>query len=219
MRRSARFFAVALTGAAFVVCFVGCYHGTARDASPAQLRAEDGWIIVTGVPQVRQSAPGDCGVAALSMVLQQWGAPSSSPAELKRELAPSGANDSSADELGEEGVSAGALRDLARRHGLSVFLIRARLDDLTHELGAGRAVVVGLKQRYTDRTLSHYEVVVGINPQGRRLLLFDPGHGPREDGFDGFTAEWAPAERLAIVVTGWSGVPAPRPFAPLRGRP
>ena len=47
-------------------------------------------------------------------------------------------------------------------------------------------------QRYTDRTLSHYEVVVGINAEGRRLLLFDPGRGPREDGFDGFTAEWAP---------------------------
>jgi len=218
VRRAARFSAIALTGAALA----GCYHGTARDASPAQLRAEDGWTIIKGVPVIRQAAPGECGVAALSMVLQQWGAPSSSPAELKRDLAPQAESDGgeiNGEPPGEEGVAAGELRDLARRRGLRVFLIRAGIDDLSHELGAGRAVLVGLKQRYSDRTLSHYEVVVGINAHRRRVLLFDPGHGPREDGFDGFIAEWAPTDDLAIVVTGWSSPPPGNRFAPPRGGP
>jgi hypothetical protein len=161
------------------------------------------------------------------MVLQRWGVPSSSPGELKRELARDDgsditgdhARDHGRDDAGDdEGVAAGALRDLARRRGLSVFLIRGRIDDLGHELGAGRPVLVGLRQSYSDRTLSHYEVVVGINARSRRLLLFDPGHGPREDGFDGFAAEWNPAGSLAIVVTGWSTPPS-TPLAAPRGAP
>jgi len=216
VRRPARLFAIVLAGAALV----GCYRGTARDVSPGQLRAEAGWTIVTGVREVRQSSTDDCGIAALSMVLQRWGAPSSSPDELKRELARDDGSDSSGGHAdGDEGVAAGALRDLARRRGLRVFLIRGRIDDLVHELGAGRPVLVGLRQSYSDRTLSHYEVVVGINARSRRLLLFDPGHGPREDGFDGFAAEWNPTGSLAIVVTGWSTAPLSRPFAARRGAP
>jgi len=154
------------------------------------------------------------------MVLQRWGAPSSSPGELKFELARDDGSDITGDHAGDEdGVAAGALRDLARRRGLRVFLIRGQIEDLQHELGAGRPVLVGLRQSYSDRTLSHYEVVVGINARSRLLLLFDPGHGPREDGFDGFAAEWNPAGSLAIVVTGWSTAPPSTPLAARRGAP
>lgn len=153
------------------------------------------------------------------MILQQWGAPSSSPSELKRDFSRDDGSASTDDDLAGEGIAAGELRDLARRRGLRVFLIRARIDDLTHELGAGRPVLVGLKQSYSDRTLWHYEVVVGINARSRRLLLFDPGHGPREDGFDGFATEWAPTDGLAIVVTGWSSAAPSTPHGPHRGGP
>ena len=166
----------------------------------ATLRAEPGWALASGVPEVRQSSAHDCGIAALSMVLQSWGAPASSLPELRQELSSHTGGVAGSD----EGVAAAALRDVARRHGLRAFLIQAELADLDRELAAGRPVLVGLEQRYTGRTLSHYEVVVGINAGTRRLFLFDPGHGARVDDFDGFTAEWTPTGRLAIVTSGWS---------------
>jgi len=61
--------------------------------------------------------------------------------------------------------------------------------------------MVALVQRYGgDKALTHYEVVVGINEQRRRVLLLDPGRGPREDGLDTFDQEWRDAGRLALVV-------------------
>jgi len=180
------------------VALAGCYHGTARSVSPAELRAQPGWVMVSGVPDVRQESLLDCGPAALSMVLQRWGVPASSRAEVEKELPPSSA---------DNGAAAGDLRDLARRRGLRAFLISGSVDDLVHEVGAGRPVLVGLVQRYGDKALSHYEVVVGYNPVTRRLLLQDPGRGPREDGFDGFGKEWKPTGNLTLVVTGWAQAP------------
>jgi len=179
------------------VALAGCYHGTARSVSPAELRSQPGWVMVSGVPDVRQEALRDCGPAALSMVLQRWGVPDSSRAQLEKALPPGDPN----------GAAAGDLRDLARRRGLRAFLISGRVEDLIHEVGAGRPVLVGLIQRYGNQALSHYEVVVGYNPVTRRLLLHDPGHGPREDGFDGFGQEWKPTGNLTLVVTGWTAAP------------
>jgi len=181
------------------VALAGCYHGTARSVSPAELRTQPGWVMVEGVPDVRQESLRDCGPAALAMVLQRWGVPAASRAEVEKALPPDGA---------ATGAAAGALRDLARSRGLRAFLISGRVEDLIHEVGAGRPVLVGLVQRHGDEALSHYEVVVGYNPVTRRLLLHDPGHGPREDGFDGFGEEWKPTGNLTLVVTGWASAPA-----------
>jgi len=180
------------------VTLAGCYHGTARSVSPADLRAEPGWVMVQGVPDVRQESLRDCGPAALAMVLQRWGVPAASRAEVEQALPP---------DVTATGAAAGALRDLARSRGLRAFLIKGQVEDLMHEVGAGRPVLVGLVQRYGDKALSHYEVVVGYNPVTRRLLLHDPGHGPREDGFDGFGEEWKPTGNLTLVVTGWTSGP------------
>jgi ABC-type bacteriocin/lantibiotic exporter with double-glycine peptidase domain len=189
--RFATFFVLVIAGA---LC--GCYHGSAHSVSPGVLDAENGWAMVRGVPMVRQSSSRDCGAAALAMVLGRWGTPSSSPAEILKvvPLDP------------QHGIAAGALRDLARQRGLQAFLIKGEVDDLQREVGLNRPVLVGLVQLYGNQALSHYEVVVGINTKARRLLMLDPGRGPREDGFDGFVAEWNRAGRLAIVV---AAEPAP----------
>jgi ABC-type bacteriocin/lantibiotic exporter with double-glycine peptidase domain len=170
----------------------GCYHGSARSVSAAELRAEAGWQIVDGMKLVRQQSDRDCGAAALAMVLERWGTPSATSADVLRDvpLDP------------QHGMAAGALRDAARQRGLVAFLIHGQLQDLIHEIGAQRPVLVGLIQRYGQQAYAHYEVVVGVNPQQRRLLLFDPGRGAREDGFDGFATEWKGAAQLALVVTG-----------------
>ncbi|HEY8925882.1 MAG TPA: C39 family peptidase [Polyangia bacterium] len=182
------------------VALAGCYHGTARSVSPAELRAQPGWVLVPGVPDVRQVSVRDCGPAALAMVLQRWGVPGSSRAEIEKALPP---------DTAATGAAAGTLRDLARSRGLKAFLISGRVEDLIHEVGAGRPVLVGLVQRYGKEALSHYEVVVGYNPVTRRLLLHDPGHGPREDGLDGFGEEWKPTGNLTLVVTGRAVEAAP----------
>jgi ABC-type bacteriocin/lantibiotic exporter with double-glycine peptidase domain len=186
----------------------GCYHGSARSISPSDLRRDPNWVVVEGVPLLKQSAERDCGAAALAMMLGKWGPPfSSSSAEILKTVPMDPAH----------GIAAGTLRDFARRRGLRAFLISGEIADLTREVGLGRPVLVGLVQVYGDKAYTHYEVVVGINARARRVLMFDPGRGPREDGFEGFAAEWSRAGRLAIVVTtppNTPGAPAARPVGP-----
>ena len=122
------------------------------------------------------------------MVLHHWGV-SSSDADVAREIPG-----------GEQGIPAGSLRDLARQKGLRAFLVHGAETDLMREVGLDRPVLVGLVQRYTSRSYSHYEVVVGINQRTHRILMLDPGRGMREDDFDAFAVEWEGAGRLTLVV-------------------
>ena len=167
----------------------GCYRGSARTVSLVEVEREPGWIVVRGVPVVRQESAHDCGAAALAMVLARWGIPNAAP-EIRQSVP-----------TDERGASAGGLRRFARDKGLRAFLISGGEADLAHELGAQRPVLVGLVQRYTgSRALSHYEVVIGLNPTTHRVLLLDPGHGPREDELASFEREWRDAGRLTLVV-------------------
>jgi hypothetical protein len=62
-------------------------------------------------------------------------------------------------------------------------------------------VLVGLVQRYVGhKALTHYEVVIGLNRSTGRLLLLDPGRGPREDELASFDREWRDAGRVTLVV-------------------
>jgi hypothetical protein len=62
---------------ALIACFLasGCYLGSARSTTPAELASEGGWEVIETVPEVRQLAHEDCGAAALAMVLNYWGRP------------------------------------------------------------------------------------------------------------------------------------------------
>ena len=178
--------AASLVGA---LALAGCYRGGARSVSAAALRPEDGWQVVAGVPLVRQPSEHECGPAALAMVLRRWGI----PADVAQVARATGGP--------RQAVTAGALRDEARRQGLQAFLIQGQVGDLEREVGWNRPVLVGLVQRYTNnRAYAHYEVVVGINPRSQQLLLLDPGNGMREDGVSSFSKEWEGAGRLTLVV-------------------
>jgi ABC-type bacteriocin/lantibiotic exporter with double-glycine peptidase domain len=167
----------------------GCYHGSARATSRAALEKQPGWVLVSGMTPIRQTSDNDCGAAALAMVIHRWGV-ASSAADI-RAACPV--------EPGR-GIAAGQLRDFARAQGLGAFLIRGEMADLVNEVGQQHPVLVGLVQRQGDKALSHYEVVAGINTASRRLFLLDPGRGAREDGYDGFLAEWEAAGRVTLVV-------------------
>jgi ABC-type bacteriocin/lantibiotic exporter with double-glycine peptidase domain len=170
------------------LALAGCYRGSARTVSASDVSREQGWQLANGVPLIRQSSEHACGAAALAMVFQRWGIASGESEVVNA----SGAHD--------QPIAAGTLRDLARRKGLHAFLIQGEVTDLVREVGLDRPVLVGLVQRYTSRSYSHYEVVVGINQLTRRVLMLDPGRGMREDGFDSFATEWGGAGRLTLVV-------------------
>jgi ABC-type bacteriocin/lantibiotic exporter with double-glycine peptidase domain len=153
------------------------------------LARESGWEIVESVPDLRQMAREDCGAAALAMVLGHWG------------YTVTGDEVAAADPPARErGMTAAALRKFARRKGLEAFLIQGQPSDLDREIGRHRPVLVGVMKRYLFRYYPHYEVVVGINRQQRRILTLDPAHGLRVNGRDGFTTEWARADQLALIV-------------------
>jgi ABC-type bacteriocin/lantibiotic exporter with double-glycine peptidase domain len=175
----------------FVGCLsvCGCYVGSARSATPADLSSAEGWERVEGVPEVRQVAREDCGAASLAMVLGYWGRPV--PREELR----------AANALGSErGLRAATLRDLARQQGLQAFLIPGQLGDLDRELRRGHPVLVGVVKRYGRRAYPHYEVVVGMSRRTQRVLTLDPADGLRVDSREGFAAEWAAAGQVTLIV-------------------
>lgn len=176
---------LALAGLA--VC--GCYVGSARSATPADLSADEGWERIEGVPEVRQAEREDCGAASLAMVLGYWGRAVTRDAIIA-------ANPP----VPERGLRAATLRDLARRQGLQAFLIPGQLSDLERELQRRHPVLVGVVKRYGQRAYAHYEVVVGMSRRTQRILTLDPASGLRVDSREGFAAEWAAAGQVALIV-------------------
>lgn len=167
----------------------GCYLGSARSTTPAELAREGGWEVVKSVPEVRQVAREDCGAAALAMVLRYWGYPVTGD-EVAAANPP----------VRERGITAAALREYARARGLRAFLIRGQQSDLEREVLRQRPVLVGVMKRYIFRYYPHYEVVVGINRRQQRILTLDPARGLRVNGRDGFATEWERADQLTLIV-------------------
>ena len=167
----------------------GCYVGSARSATPADLDSSEGWERIEGVPDVRQVAREDCGAASLAMVLSYWGR-----AVTRDEI--SAANPPAPG----SGLPAATLRDLARQQGLQAFLIPGQLGDLDRELQRHHPILVGVVKRYGRRGYAHYEVVVGMSRRTGRILTLDPASGLRVDSREGFVAEWAAAGQVALIV-------------------
>jgi predicted double-glycine peptidase len=178
----------------------GCasYQGTARSVAPHTLRADSGWQRVEGVPQVHQRGAKDCGAAALSAVLGYWSRPEPAPAraQIDAEL-----RKSTGEGARDMGLSAGALRDYARRQGLKAYVFHGTFADLQHELELGRPVIVGVHKALSSREyLAHYEVVLGYHPARERVLTLDPAHGLREYPKQGFLEEWQRTKQTTLVV-------------------
>jgi ABC-type bacteriocin/lantibiotic exporter with double-glycine peptidase domain len=168
----------------------GCYTGSARDTSAERVAADPNWRFVRDVPFIAQRSDVDCGAAALAMVLTYEGLPTTEAA-LLGETPPK-----------DGGITAAELRDAARRRGLEAFVISGTWNDLEDQIARGRPVVVGLlKPILGGRARAHYEVVVGINRRGHRILSLDPAAGGlRENSVEGFAREWAPGHEVTLVI-------------------
>lgn len=178
------------------VAAVGCasYRGSAHDVEQASLANDQGWNRIAHLPVARQAGAKDCGAAALSAVLRYW------------ERAPNPAGDREVIDRTlrrgpDEGLSVGALRDYARQQGFQAYVFHGTFADLTHEISAGRPVIVGVHKPLTDnKWLTHYEVFVGVQPEKKQVLTFDPAHGLRENSVDGFLEEWKRSGQVTLVV-------------------
>jgi ABC-type bacteriocin/lantibiotic exporter with double-glycine peptidase domain len=176
---------------AVVVCLVaaGCASRIPRSATDPEASRADGWALVDGVPEVRQTSSDGCGAAALAMVLGRWGLPVTEE-EIRAASPPASG----------QGIRADALRDFAKSRGLQAFLVQGRSADLEREVGRNRPVLVGVMKRRGPLVYPHYEVVVGVNPRRQRILTLDPARGPTESSMERFAAEWAAANELTLVV-------------------
>jgi ABC-type bacteriocin/lantibiotic exporter with double-glycine peptidase domain len=162
--------------------------------SAAVLEEQPGWVRLENVKLVRQKGIKDCGSAALSTVLEYH--EPGGPATLDR-----AAIDTALREEPGRGLAAGQLRDYARSHGFDAFVIKGAFEDLTHEVEAGRPVIVGVhKPLSSGEALAHYEVFVGYHPQRHEVLTLDPARGLRQFPVDGFMEEWKSAGLVALVV-------------------
>lgn len=179
-------------GLALAACLLALVAGgcaSSRSVRLADAGRTAGWARVENVSEVRQSSSQDCGAAALAMVLGHFG----------RDVTPEEIWAASPPPPGH-GLRADALRDFARRQGLQAFLVEGQPGDLEREVRRDRPVLVGVVKRRGRHDYRHYEVVVGVNPERQRILTIDPARGARETSLERFTAEWAAAGRLTLVV-------------------
>jgi len=178
------------------VAAVGCasYQGSAHAVATASLANDPGWTRIEHLPVTRQAGAKDCGAAALSSVLNYW------------ERAPNPADDREVidrtlRQSPSEGLTAGALRDYARKLGFQAYVFNGTLADLRHEVAAGRPVIVGVHKPLSDKSwLTHYEVFIGIQPLKAQVLTFDPAHGLRENTVAAFLEEWKRSGQVTLVV-------------------
>jgi predicted double-glycine peptidase len=174
----------------------GCAH--ARTGQTVAAPNERGWVVVPNVKMVPQRGDADCGPAALAMALARWGRVPSSDAWQPR------ARDGS----GRDGVSAGALRDEARRAGFEAYVLEGSFEDLAVEIGQGHPVIVGLVRLEHDTRTAHFAVVVGRDARGGRWLVADPALGVLAVSRDALETQWARSGWVTLVLT-------PRTQAPL----
>ena len=185
-----------LFGLLALASFPACasYKGASREVSAATLAEQPGWVRIENVDLVRQRGIKDCGSAALATVLGYLHP--GGPATLRRE-----AIDAALREAPGRGLAASQLRDYARAQGFDSFVIKGAVEDLQHEVEAGRPVIVGVHKRLSsNEALAHYEVFVGFNPTRREVLTLDPARGLRRFELDGFVEEWQGSGQVAIVV-------------------
>lgn len=139
------------------------------------------WI---DVPFVRQEREG-CGSAAASMVMLYWKAHG---ARVDADAADAAAIQRSLHSPGAKGIFASALRRYFERHGFTVHLVHAEMEDLRHHVARGRPLITCLEPRRGDL---HYVVVVGVDQEKDEIVVHDPARGSflREKG-SGFRERW-----------------------------
>lgn len=176
--------------ALFAIMNLGCasYTGTARQAQIVNIQADKRWVVVPNFPRVMQAKDHDCGAASLAAVLGYWGKPTTPEAVSQA--------------VGRDGkqLRASDIESHARASGFSSYVFYGNMGDLLYEVGRGRPVIVGVGKPYgKDKAIAHYQVVIGYEPEKKRVLLLDPAIGFQTNSYEGFAKEWAVSKGVTIV--------------------
>ncbi len=166
---------------------VGCAHLADGTGPPASVQQDPAWRVAGGLRFFAQRDAHGCGPAALAMMLGAWGRPAAHVL---------GSFEQDRD---GQGVTAGQLRDVARREGLSAYVFPGTRADLTYELGHDHAVVLATASRSGLRRYAHFIVLAGVNRARRRWLVADPDRGWRVVDDQALMAEWSAAGRVTLV--------------------
>jgi len=190
-------------GAAAValLCASGCASvgGRSRPFDETRLDAASGWLMAAPTPTVLQEGSKDCGAASLAMVAGRWKVALSLDEAVGALDAVATARLASP----SDGVRLGDLRDVARTRGLTAYAVGGDRSTLLHELRAGRPLIVGLLIPYAPgKARSHYEVIVAAHAIDEQYVTIDPTLGWRVRSWTDLDAEWLPAGRPTLVVTG-----------------
>ena len=124
------------------------------------------------VPFVKQSEDG-CGSAAVSMVLQYWGA-HGVPVDAQR--ADAAAIQKQLYSRKARGIFASDMGNYLNASGFKVFLLDGGWSDLEEHLKQGRPLIVSLQPGNAKSPL-HYVVVTGIDWEHDAVFVHDPARG------------------------------------------
>lgn len=189
------------TLACVTLLMTGCmtYTGSATTLAPQALREDPAWLRIPGIEPLRQKDDHDCGPTALAMVVNYW--------------QPSRAAEPFPGLPTDRQASAEELRDAARARGLSAYVVEGSPDDLVHELKQGRPVIVGTVKNTVGNSVTHFEVVIGMHRESRRIAAYDPALGLTQNSFMDFLMEWEATGRVLLVIMPADSQPAPPPPA------
>ncbi|MCY1390617.1 hypothetical protein D9M71_54380 [compost metagenome] len=186
-----RFFRPVLV-AACVAALAGC----AAQSLSSKLRAGPERVELNGVPffaqNAYQSAP-----ASLAALLTQQG-DEVTPGMVEKEL-----------QLPQKEASLReGLAATARQHGLIVYPLGNRLDDLLEQVSAGNPVLVHLREGFGWMPSWRYALLVGYDRTNQQVLLRQ-GHKRRAVmSFREFEADWTEADHWAVLVQAPNQLPA-----------
>ena len=127
--------------------------------------AQGAWL---DVPFIKQTEDG-CGSASLAMVMQYWLAQEAKPVDsrAKEETIQRAIFSPEA-----HGIYASAMKRYLERNGFRAFAFAGDMEMLQHHVEKGRPLIVALEPE--RGTPLHYEVVVGVDPRAKIVLVNDP---------------------------------------------
>lgn len=150
-----------------LVLFLTLFLGRAVDSAPQESAGV--WL---DVPFVKQSEDG-CGSAAISMILQYWGAHG---VEIDTRRADAELIQKQLYSPKARGILASDMQHYLKGSGFLVFPLTGSWMDLEENLRHGRPLIVSLQPGGRSAPL-HYVVVTGIDWQRDAVFIHDPARG------------------------------------------
>jgi hypothetical protein len=102
-----------------------------------------------------------------------------------------------------KGVFAADMERYFDRAGFRTFVFRGSWDDLEQHLVRGRPLIVGVRDVGVSKKL-HYEVVAGLNPEERIMLVNDPARRKL------MKVRWSDFENAWKATDDWTLLALPR---------